>query len=94
MQKGSLVERGSTDSVFENPQTEYTRQLLAAIPTERVTAAHGRLSGDRSHGQLRRAGRNGQSARCHDPRGTGRSIIRGAVSSGAPTVRPGDPAPG
>lgn len=32
MQKGSLVERGSTDSVFENPQTEYTRQLLAAIP--------------------------------------------------------------
>ena len=32
MQKGSLVERGSTFSVFENPQTEYTRQLLAAIP--------------------------------------------------------------
>lgn len=32
MQKGVLVESGSTNAVFENPQTEYTRQLLEAIP--------------------------------------------------------------
>ena len=32
MQKGRLVESGSTDSVFESPQTDYTRQLLDAIP--------------------------------------------------------------
>ncbi|GAA1352619.1 ABC transporter ATP-binding protein [Falsarthrobacter nasiphocae] len=32
MEKGKLVETGSTDDVFENPQTLYTQQLLAAIP--------------------------------------------------------------
>ncbi|WP_232620551.1 dipeptide ABC transporter ATP-binding protein [Rothia kristinae] len=32
MEKGKLVESGSTDSVFEAPQTAYTRQLLDAIP--------------------------------------------------------------
>ncbi|MDN4610947.1 ABC transporter ATP-binding protein [Arthrobacter sp. IIF3SC--B10] len=32
MQKGRLVEQGTTDEVFDNPQTAYTQALLAAIP--------------------------------------------------------------
>ncbi len=32
MEKGKLVEAGTTDEVFESPQTLYTQQLLAAIP--------------------------------------------------------------
>lgn len=33
MQKGKLVEEGPTEQLFSAPQQEYTRQLLAAIPT-------------------------------------------------------------
>ena len=33
MQKGVLVEEGETDEVFFCPQHEYTKQLVAAIPT-------------------------------------------------------------
>lgn len=32
MEKGKLVETGSTDNVFESPQQEYTKALLNAIP--------------------------------------------------------------
>ncbi|MCM2293109.1 ABC transporter ATP-binding protein [Allorhizobium sp. BGMRC 0089] len=32
MQKGEAVEYGTVDSVFGNPQRDYTRQLLAAMP--------------------------------------------------------------
>ncbi|MEV6274430.1 ABC transporter ATP-binding protein [Nocardia sp. NPDC051832] len=32
MQKGAVVESASTAEVFDNPQTEYTRRLLDAIP--------------------------------------------------------------
>ncbi|HSC66625.1 MAG TPA: ABC transporter ATP-binding protein [Cellvibrio sp.] len=32
MQKGKLVEEGSTEQLFLSPQQDYTRQLLAAIP--------------------------------------------------------------
>lgn len=32
MQKGEIVEQGSTELVFTHPQQEYTRSLLAAIP--------------------------------------------------------------
>jgi peptide/nickel transport system ATP-binding protein len=32
MEKGKLVETGSTDDVFESPQEEYTKALLNAIP--------------------------------------------------------------
>ncbi|TYC97572.1 ABC transporter ATP-binding protein [Arthrobacter echini] len=32
MEKGRLVEQGTTDDVFDNPQTAYTKALLAAIP--------------------------------------------------------------
>ena len=33
MQKGLVVESGETDSIFYNPQHEYTKKLIAAIPT-------------------------------------------------------------
>ncbi len=33
MQKGQIVETGSTDEIFRNPQHEYTKKLIAAIPT-------------------------------------------------------------
>lgn len=32
MQQGRIVEQATTDEVFENPQEEYTKNLLAAIP--------------------------------------------------------------
>ena len=32
MQQGKIVEQASTQEVFENPQMEYTKNLLAAIP--------------------------------------------------------------
>ena len=33
MQRGLLVEEGTTDQVFYHPQHEYTQRLIAAIPT-------------------------------------------------------------
>ena len=32
MSQGAIVERGSSDAIYEAPQHEYTRKLLAAIP--------------------------------------------------------------
>ncbi|MFJ4044741.1 dipeptide ABC transporter ATP-binding protein [Microbacterium sp. NPDC089987] len=32
MEKGKIVEQGTVDSIFTNPQEEYTRRLLDAIP--------------------------------------------------------------
>ena len=32
MQNGHLVEKGAVDDIFEHPQQEYTRKLIAAIP--------------------------------------------------------------
>ena len=32
MYRGAIVEYGDGDEVFSNPQNEYTRKLLAAIP--------------------------------------------------------------
>ena len=33
MQRGLLVEEGNTDEVFRHPREDYTRRLIAAIPT-------------------------------------------------------------
>lgn len=35
MQKGALVEQGSTEDVFHDPQQPYTKKLIAAIPTRK-----------------------------------------------------------
>ena len=41
MQRGELVEEGDTDEVFFRPQHEYTKRLIAAIPTRnRKEAPH------------------------------------------------------
>jgi len=32
MNRGEIVERGSAQAIYANPQHPYTRQLLAAIP--------------------------------------------------------------
>ena len=33
MQRGVLVEEGDTDQVFLHPREDYTKRLIAAIPT-------------------------------------------------------------
>jgi len=35
MYKGKIVEQGDGDRVFANPQQDYTRRLLAAVPQPR-----------------------------------------------------------
>ncbi|WP_382304950.1 dipeptide ABC transporter ATP-binding protein [Herbiconiux sp. UC225_62] len=37
MQKGRIVEAASTDDVFDNPQEQYTKELLNAIPGAGIT---------------------------------------------------------
>jgi peptide/nickel transport system ATP-binding protein len=32
MNKGEIVERGEADEVYANPQKDYTKKLIAAIP--------------------------------------------------------------
>jgi peptide/nickel transport system ATP-binding protein len=39
MQKGRIVEQATTDEVFENPQQQYTKDLLAAIPGANIPLA-------------------------------------------------------
>jgi peptide/nickel transport system ATP-binding protein len=41
MYRGRIVEQGDADQVFTNPQHEYTRQLLAAVPRAHADVAGG-----------------------------------------------------
>jgi len=47
LHQGRVVETGATEQVYRNPQQQYTRELLAAIPTiERgLAAARARMTG-------------------------------------------------
>ena len=36
MQKGAIIESGSTESIFNQPSDDYTKQLLEAIPGKRL----------------------------------------------------------
>lgn len=46
MYHGDIVERGTTEEVFTNPQHEYTKRLIAAIPSrERVQAKKEKAEG-------------------------------------------------
>jgi ABC-type microcin C transport system duplicated ATPase subunit YejF len=38
MSRGSIVERGTIESIFDSPQQEYTKQLLRSIPSTDPTA--------------------------------------------------------
>ena len=42
MNKGVFVEEGHVDDIFDNPQDEYTKKLLSAIPIPDPTAARHR----------------------------------------------------
>ncbi len=33
MNAGKIVEAASAEAIYENPQHEYTRKLLSAVPT-------------------------------------------------------------
>jgi len=41
MQTGRIVERATTDEVFDNPQVQYTKDLLAAIPGAHIDLTPG-----------------------------------------------------
>lgn len=45
MKDGQIIEEGLTEEIFENPQTEYTKELIAAIPS--------RIKGSRFYELLR-----------------------------------------
>jgi ABC-type glutathione transport system ATPase component len=52
MRDGEIVERGATESVYDNPRHPYTQALLAAAPTlEKALAAHrtARIEGKELH---------------------------------------------
>lgn len=40
MEKGRIVESSTVDEVFDNPQEQYTRELLDAIPGAKIELAH------------------------------------------------------
>lgn len=49
MQQGKIVEQATTEEVFENPQQEYTRNLLAAIPGASIELGVGSVGDHVAH---------------------------------------------
>ena len=41
MKDGKIIEQGTRDAIFDHPQTDYTRQLLSAIPILETTGTGG-----------------------------------------------------
>ena len=41
MRNGEIVEAGTTDEIFNSPQNEYTRSLLAAVPRPHKAGTEG-----------------------------------------------------
>lgn len=45
MQGGKIVEMGEADSIYNNPQTEYTQKLIGAIPKGELDSIKARIEG-------------------------------------------------
>ena len=83
LRHGAIVEMGATGKIFGNPQHDYTKMLLTAVPElhkkwQHVPLDAGLVSGQRrepGHGQPERQGGHGARARQHarrdHPRGAG-----------------------
>ena len=81
LRHGAIVETGATEKIFGNPQHDYTRMLLTAVPELHKKWQHSPLArtvsaNGASRGQCRTAGRGDrararQHARRNHPRGAG-----------------------
>ena len=100
MQRGEIVESGTSSEVFYTPKHEYTQQLLAAVPHLGVDHRRGGRRPARGRrartGRVdsRRAGRRRSSSTCTTSRSSTRSAAASpafrAVDGVSMTVEPGE----
>ncbi len=55
MNKGKFVEFGPSDAIYADPKEDYTRRLIAAIPSDSLTGIKERQEA-RAEARQRRAG--------------------------------------